>query len=458
MSLLALLAARTPPVTPEPEPEVSLAWPPASPEVMAMRPAGRQILPPVLAAGSEAIAAAIVETKNEAARLLGPSNQGRVGPDYRRDIIIPSGEHTSGGAVAWGAMVSETGDPDDCTLWSDVKGAGGTIHTWDSGYYEGITFENRPGADGTGPKYPIHLSAGNDASQVFVNCRFTAKASLVGGISQWAGMDCGNNNYLLFYGCQWSGLASNLHGWAANTRPSHIVFVGCVGESGAQYDSLNGAPDHVWVVDSTIPEVIVKGAGVTLHIADDFPGTVTLANGATRTSADLDQWPRAVAAIGSTQQTWWEPSRVDEADWSQGPDADTTMAVQTGQVFYVPVPITTGMHATHAGSTASGVAVDHDSFQAFGFKTPTGTWVSPSSPSDRKSYYPRSVYPGDGVFYVRVRVTTATSLPASTTIAGEHPCYVETQGTDSASYTPALARVPAGTPHPVAYIRSAVAG
>lgn len=472
MSYFALLAAQsasepsTPPVT---DPPAAIAWPTAADAtITSLRPTGRQIQ--ALASGG--LSAAVTATdalKAEATRRIkGTSVQslGKVGPDYRGDFILTRGSHHGEApALPWGALVGETGDPADTEVWSDTVNSGGTMHTWESTYVEGITFRNEADATaGTGPKYPLHMTAGAFASQSFVRCRFISHASLGGSTpGQWSGMDGGQGSYTLFYGCHFEGNAANLHGAAGNVAGLTIVFVNCTGV-GFDYSDLGvGSPDRIYVVDSPLGPSTVRGANVQVH-AIGQTGTINLAGGATTKTATT--WPKATGAVGEPLASWWGPSRVTEAH-TQAIQADTTMTATPGRIYYVPVPITDALHATHAGVAgypAGSVALSHTSFQGNGAYpkdlavTPTPTtkadWLPPKQATAHEiaSWFYRTMYPGERYTYLAVRALTGDTIPASSTLAASLPCYI------TADEGVTMTQVPAGTPHPTAYLRSAVAG
>lgn len=456
MSLLALLAAHAgaPPPDPDPDPDPT-GWPVTTdPVVASLRPAGREVQPLVVGDLPALHAAVVALEATQTVLIKGSSvaSLGKAGPDYRGDLVLVEGSHKGNGPTKpWCALVGETGDPADTEIWSDAPGAGGTMHTWGSVYVEGLTLRNEADQiEGIGPKYPLHMTAGEDASQVFVNCHFVSHASNGGATpSQWSGQDGGQGSYLLFYGCHFDGTPANLHGFAGNTRGLTIAFVNCTGAGFAYTDLNSGAPDRIYVVDSPLGASTVTGSSTVVRTIGTT-GTITLSGGATIEVAT--SWPSAPGGIGETVADYWTPSRVTEAH-TQAIEADTTITATPDRIYYVPVPVTHAIHATHMGVEgypAGSVALAHSSFQGNLPVAAGGAPPSAATPHELASYYYRTIYPGQSHVYLAVRALFAATLPASSTIAAALPCWVSDD--DGATLAPAAG------PHPTAYIRSASAG
>jgi hypothetical protein len=454
----------------------TLTMPPApNATVASLRPAGRTIatytVSPTDTAADYATIGAAMEAAKAAQKSAGQqtsiawNGDGKdLGPDYRVDIIVGPGTYNEVvGTGAWINLYGSTGNPADVKITSDAAGEG-TLRVWGAFYMEGVTVESTPPASGTGQKYPLHLTAGPDTNS-FVNCRFITTNSVAMGSGAAIGMDGDSGSYTLFYGCGITAIvgadwAANMHGFAANTTPLDVVFVDCTSNGKIVYDTLNsGLADKVyWIGGSTSGLTVIGTAAVTTVDPAATTGTVTATN-----VVSSDVWPLADGATSSRDDAYFYPSKIGTVH-DQAPvvtDA-AAMTVTANRVYYVPVPITHAIHATSAGcevTTALGAINTYRAVQRGG-TAPEPLFVDPATTALTTGivvedfYYFKDFYPGDVRVWVRLRFSDAAQVMGSAQLPGNTPCYYEDQPADSASYVPNLIQAPAGTPFPLALIRS----
>lgn len=209
------------------------------------------------------------------AQLASLTDAERVQPQNRTSIVIPKGVHDGKGLteVRDVNLFGVTGNPADVEIRSDVKGAGGTIHALGALYVEGITLRTEPGADGTGPKYPLHVTWVERFCRfihttVFANCRFVANTSYSGPPGNVMGMDGAEGSYTLFYKCEFKGNGTNMHGATGNKKPLTLLYVKCSGTSIGYSDLGAGTADNIYVIDCEFPSVDIDGKNTTLYLSE----------------------------------------------------------------------------------------------------------------------------------------------------------------------------------------------
>lgn len=387
-----------------------------------------------------------------------------LGPDYRVDIVIgPGTYHEVVGTGAWINFYGATGNPADVVITSNAAGEG-TVRTWGPGYFEGITIESTQPTSGTGQKYPLHLTSG-PRTTAFVNCKMITTNTVATGSGAAIGQDGDSGSHTLFYGCEIQAVpgadwATNLHGKSSNTAPLEVVFVDCTSNRPVVYDELaSGQADKVYWIGGTTNGLTVEGAAtVTTIDPGATTGTVTATNVVSGTS-----WPSANGGVSTRDRAHFYPSKIGTAHDQMPVVTDAApMTVTPNRVYYVPVPITDAIHATHAGvevATAAGKVNTHQGVQRGGtapdplFVNPGGTTLT-AGVVVQDFYFFKDFYPGDARVWVRLRFSDAAQVMGSVELPGATPCYYEDQPADSALYTPNLVRAPAGTAFPLAILRS----
>lgn len=456
--------------------KASLAIPAArNATIASLRPAGRVVATytasPTDAAADYVTIGAAVEAAKAAQTAAGKQSSiswngdGKdIGPDYRVDIVLGPGTYNEAvGMADWINLYGATGNPDDVIITSNAAGEG-TVRTWGAAYFEGITIRSTEPASGTGQKYPLHLTSGPRTTAV-VDCKMVTTNTVATGSGAAIGQDGASGSYTLFYGCTITAVstadwATNLHGAAGNTAPLDVVFVGCTANRPVVYDELaSGQADKVYWIGGTANGLTVKGAAtVTTIDPGATTGTVTATNVVSGST-----WPAADGGVSSRDRAHFYPSKIGTAHDQKPVVTDAApMTVTADRVYYVPVPISDAIHATHAGvevTTAAGALNTHKSVQRGG-TTPEPLFVNPAATTLTTGvfvedfYHFKDFYPGDERVWVRLRFSAAAGVMGSVNLPGAVPCYYEDQPADSASYVPNLVRAPAGTAFPLAILRS----
>ena len=230
-----------------------------------------------------------------------PTSPPPIMPDDRVGVLVPKGVYRVSFTQARDVnLFGETGNPADVELWSDEKGAGGTMHALGPLYVEGVTLRSESGADGTGPKYPLHLTFVHRffrlaRSTIFANCRFVSNSSLVGIPYNVMGMDGYQGTYTLFYKCELVGNGTNMHGWEGNQVPLTLAYVKCKSNTDLLF-AASGAPaaDKIYVIDCEFPSVKVHGKNATLYISEGSKIGSIIADNVVTNSA----WPMPIRGLG----------------------------------------------------------------------------------------------------------------------------------------------------------------
>lgn len=375
-----------------------------------------------------------------------------IGPDFRVDMILAAG--TWKGDLGTGAYIHMYGQGSAKTeLWSDTIGSGGTVHEFGAMHMEGITLRSELGTDGTGPKYPMHITLARGTT-VFADVQFLSHAALtVGGPTMAAGMDGGNAVYVLFYRCRFDSTAAlNLHGGASNDRPLVVAFVECTGTAPLGYGDVGaGTADEIYIIDCTNPSATITGPNVKTY-TKGFAGTVTAAMVIPTTT-----WPQPTGGLSPVDQAFFLPSIIGQAGQANAlPGTTATMSPTAGRTYFIPVDITTAIHTTYVGITASAAGGSYQAVPMHGGAVPLVSWAQTSTPNaissagdkDWKYYYPRTFYPGETRAWVAARFTADAQILGSSTITTARDCYYTDDGST-------LVKAPAGMVFPLAHVRAA---
>lgn len=213
------------------------------------------------------------------------------------DIIIDPGTYRETVTTPAAGTVALFGaGPGAQVIAPDDAKAVGVLTTGGSVYVEGMEFVLPATTTGTWPKYPLHGTS--SGSSAFVDVTWTARNTTIAqGRPSAVGADMGPRSTTTFLrnvfdGTTGSGLATNLHGWAANTDPLTVVFADCttVQTQTTGYDSLgSGQADEVWIIGQKGgTDIMAKGTATRLHT--DWTGPIT-SSSTTLRDARTD-WPR----------------------------------------------------------------------------------------------------------------------------------------------------------------------
>lgn len=465
--MLLLAAAGNPsgPVDPEPGGPIPHTLPaPLDATVSGIRPTGRLLATYTVGANGEDYpnpGAAITAAKNlQQATGTGTgvawnSNAGidEIGPDFRVDTILAEGSWK--GDLGTSSYVNMFGQGSSKTeLWSDTIGSDGTMHQFGPLHVEGIRFRNEAGGDGTGPKYPLHITVSRGTT-VYAGCEFIANAGYVAtpGSGTAVGMDGGSGTFLLFYGCNFdSPQPLNLHGATGATQPLTVVFVNCTGTAPLRYTPLSAVGDKVYVINCTNPSIEISG-DVQAVIDPAYTGTI-IAGTATVTRGTT--WPTPNGGLSTIDQAFFYPSIIGQEGRADAHAGTTvSMTPTAGRTYMVPVDLPQAIHTSYVGITAVTAGGSYDAVPIHGGAVPLASWavgtpsraITTAGDIDYKYYYNRTFYPGETRAWVPCRFTADAQIVGSSTITTDRDCYYTDNGTT-------LVKAPAGMVFPIAHVRA----
>lgn len=446
MSYLALILGRDGPTRPQP---VHQGWPaPLDATHAAIRPASRPLNTIHVGPGGDfpEIGLAIDEAKRIQSRATGGNE--KPGPDYRVDILIAPGEYIgSNGITDQISLVGKSGNPADVLLAANDDGAGGTLHMYGAAYMEGITLATISGPDPTDtPKYPVHYTI-EGGTVLAVNVRFEDRTT-DGDTAAILGADGGSGTDFIFYRCGISATrahGTNMHGGGGSTEPVTVTWA----LSDATGENVGFAPlsDQIDVLHwhgGTVDQLGIGAPGILRTSGDPAIGGIEPGTA----HEVVESWPIPEQGLSDRWRDYYYPSRVTEqwtleARWAD----EAPMTPVVGRVYYVPIPVSAAIHATHAGWRVAtpgrwGMTPMHG-LSAIAL-SPSG---DPAT-SEFRYYYERIFYPGEQYAWMAITFSGDARPLGSKQMSADLPCWYSDDGQT-------LTPVPPGTPHPLAYVRAA---
>lgn len=269
-------------------PKFSAAYPSASAQVVALRPAGAALgtvtlnkRAPVTTNNKHTLATALAraEAIQDAAHTDPDNNPSTwLGPAYRVDIFIAPGTILDETVLTrgWVALVGASGNRDDVYIHTASTANLGTIRCTGPVYFENLTLvgDDAGGAPNTGPRYPWHLSnmTGRGVTTA-VNCSFISNNTAISTTGAM-GMDGSAGSTCLVYGCT-IHLRTNMHRTGANGLPVTMLWINCALDLDAVFyndnEPQNTTVDHLWYIGNTGVATPTTAGLVTVHTSGTWP-------------------------------------------------------------------------------------------------------------------------------------------------------------------------------------------